>query len=256
MKIYLKYYLFCLGLIVLVDINGQEESPRQEYFNSTITERKFDEEKWKELVKDFDYSEKIVEDYDEELDSLQTNPNANNNLIQSNRGSGFGSAFWAGLFQILFIVLVVVVIVVLLISMLGAGDIFAPRSRKFSASSNQFSIENIENNIHETDLDKFIREAVEEKNYALAIRLYYLAIIKELSLSRLIKWKRNKTNRSYLSEMYATNLYNPFKEATRIFERVWYGESKLDEREYLSIKPKFEQLVKAAQSKAPSIETD
>ena len=47
-----------------------------------------------------------------------------------------------------------------------------------------------EEHIYESDLDRFIREATEQGNYALAIRLYYLAIIKELSLNRTILWKK------------------------------------------------------------------
>jgi Domain of unknown function (DUF4129) len=254
MKLLLKYSLVLCVVFAFVYAKGQTENPKQEYFNSTIAERKFDEQKWEELTKDFDYSEQLFEDYDEEFDSLQTNPNANKKSSQSG-GSRLNSAFWASLFQVIFIIIVVAVIVVLLVNMLGAGNLFAPRSRKISKSA-KFSIEEIENNIHETDLDKFIREAVEGKKYALAIRLYYLAIIKELSRSKLIKWKRNKTNRSYLSEIRTTNLFNSFREVTRIFERVWYGEGNLDEQKYLSIKPKFEHLKKAVHAKASTLEND
>jgi len=242
-------------MFVLTVASTQTTNPRQEYFDSKINERKFDEKKWEELVKDFDYSEKLFEDYDEAFDTTQTNPNTNN-VSPSDGTSGSYSAFWAGFFQILFIVVVVLAIVAVLINMLGAGNIFAPRSRKFSTNSNNFSIEKIEDNIHETDLERYIREAVKEKNYAIAIRLYYLAIIKELSLSNLIKWKRDKTNRTYLREIRSTSLFKPFREVTRIFERVWYGEGQVDENEYLSIKPKFEQLIKAAKAKAAAVEID
>ncbi len=256
MKFSLKYYLPFLVLFAFVYANGQSDNPRQEYLNSSINERKFDERKWEEITKDFDYSEKVVEDYDEEFDSLQTNPNANKDSSQSSGNGGFSSAFWANVFQIVLITIVAGVIVVLLINMIGGGNLFAPRSRRISRSSTNFSIEKIENNIHETDLDRYIRKAVEEKKFVLAIRLYYLAIIKELSLSKMIKWKRDKTNRSYLNEIRSTSLFNPFRDVTRIFERVWYGQGSLDEKEYLSIKPKFEQLIKATQAEAPTIETD
>lgn len=255
MTLFFKYFFSFLVLFVCIISNGQTNQSKEEYFNSTIKERKFDEQKWQELVKDFDYSEKLFEDYDEAFDTTQTNPNKTG-VAQSDKNSGFDAAFWAGFFQILFICIVVIVITILLINILGAGDIFVPRSRKISLAANDFSIEKIEANFHETDLEKFIREAVEQKKYALAIRLYYLAIIKELSLSKMIKWKRDKTNRSYLDEIRTTGLFQPFREATRIFERVWYGEGILDEKEYLSVKPKFDQLIKAAQAKGSANETD
>ena len=255
MKLIFKYSLLFVVCFAVTVFSLQAQSPRQEYFDSKINERKFDEKKWEELVKDFDYSEKLFEDYDEEFDTSQTNQNANT-ISPSDNSRNSSSAFWAGFFQILFIVVVVLVIVAVLINMLGAGNIFAPRSRKFSTNDTNFSIEKIENNIHETDLERYIREAVREGNYAIAIRLYYLAIIKELSLSKMIKWKRDKTNRTYLSEIRSTNLFQPFREVTRIFERVWYGEGQIGENEYLSIKPKFEQLIKAAQAKAASLKPD
>ena len=247
MKLFIKYQFFFLAFVLCIQGNAQDNSPRQQYYKSEIAERKFDEQKWEELVKDFDYSEKIVEDYDEEFDPNQTNQN-NKQLAPNSGSSGFRSEFWAGIFQIIFIIVVVVVIAVLLINMLGAGNIFAPRSRKIPTSSKNFSIETIEENIHESDLDGYIRNAVNDKEYALAIRLYYLAIIKAMSISKMIKWKRDKTNRSYLNEIRSTNLFQPFREATRIFERIWYGEGVLSEVDFLSIKPKFEQLVKAAQA--------
>ncbi len=256
MKLLLKYLFLIFVIFVFNEAKGQTSDPRQEYYNSEIMERKFDEEKWKELVKDFDYSEQIFEDYDEEIDSLEINPNSTNNTSQTDNSGGLNGAFWACFFQILFIIAVGAVIIFLLVSMLGAGDIFGPRNRKISTSRKSFSIEKIENKIHETDLERYIREAVENKEYALAIRLYYLAIIKELSLSKLIKWKRDKTNRNYLNEIRTTGLFKAFRETTRIFERIWYGEGSLDEPEYLSIKPKFEQLIKDARANAPASEID
>src|SRR5690606_20447405 len=114
----------------------------------------------------------------------------------------------------------------------------------------------IESDFRETDLDKFIRQAIDEKNYALAVRLYYLAIIKELSLSNIIKWKRDKTNESYLRETRETRFFEPFREVTRLFEKIWYGPEKLDEQQFLSIKPKFESLIKLTRSDHSVVKID
>ena len=43
--------------------------------------------------------------------------------------------------------------------------------------------------------------------------------------------------------MRASNLFKPFREATRIFERVWYGNNQLEEKDFDNIKPKFKQLI-------------
>ena len=137
-------------------------------------------------------------------------------------------------------------VAILLVHLLGGGGILAPRSRKIPVGTENISIEEIEANIHESDLDRHIRESIEQKNYALAIRLYYLAIIKEMSLNKWIKWKRDKTNKDYLREVSNTDLFKPYRNATRIFERVWYGQSELGEQDFLNMKPNFVDLINQA----------
>lgn len=128
----------------------------------------------------------------------------------------------------------------LIFNILKGENIFKRKAKKITKTTS-FDLEKIEENIHESDLDKFIKQAESEENYNLAIRLYYLAIIKELSLSKLIKWKKNKTNRSYLNELGSSPFRAGFKKATTIFERVWYGDGLLDQKDYLVLKPQFQQ---------------
>ena len=114
-------------------------------------------------------------------------------------------------------------------------------------------IEVIEENIYESDLEDFIQQATQQKNYNLAIRLFYLAIIKELSLAKLIKWKRDKTNKDYLNEMRGTELYSSFREQTQIFERIWYGESNLQQTDYANLAGAFQKLLNSAKAKSSLI---
>jgi len=90
---------------------------------------------------------------------------------------------------------------------------------------------------------KFIRAAKEKGDYALAMRLYYLAIIKEMSLKKLIKWKRDKTNGEYLRELRSSNFFTEFNEVTNIFERIWYGGGKIDAGTFAGFEGKFRGLV-------------
>ena len=55
--------------------------------------------------------------------------------------------------------------------------------------------------------------------------------------------------------MRKTNVFQSFREATRVFERVWYGEGDLEESDYQNIKPKFEALVNAAKRQEVSVNT-
>ena len=69
-----------------------------------------------------------------------------------------------------------------------------------------------------------LAEAEAAGNYRLALRLGYLQLLKLLSDQNLIRWQPDKTNHAYLAELPGEHLRAPFRELTRQFEYVWYGE--------------------------------
>ncbi|MGI4740469.1 MAG: DUF4129 domain-containing protein [Janthinobacterium lividum] len=81
-------------------------------------------------------------------------------------------------------------------------------------------------NIHEVDFATRLREAEEAGNLRLAVRLGYLALLKQLTDQQLIDWQPDKTNQAYVRELATQRPAQrvPFAELTRQFEYVWYGE--------------------------------
>jgi len=121
----------------------------------------------------------------------------------------------------------------------------APRNRQIARDGVEITLDNVEQYIHESDLDRFLLEALAAGNFALAIRLYYLQIIKQLSESGAIRWSREKTNRDYLRETRNHRSAEAFRTATRIYERVWYGNQPVDESAYRQMEPSFQHLLSA-----------
>ncbi|MEO6757907.1 MAG: DUF4129 domain-containing protein, partial [Saprospiraceae bacterium] len=119
----------------------------------------------------------------------------------------------------------------------------APRNRVIARDGVEITVDNLDQYIHETDLERFLREALAQGNYPLAIRLYYLQVIKDLSAKNLIRWSREKTNRDYQREMRLHRLAEPFRAATLRFEEVWYGNQTLDAATYQGLEPAFKQLL-------------
>lgn len=121
----------------------------------------------------------------------------------------------------------------------------SPRNRRIGQAQDGtiITIDNVDAYIHETDLERFLREALEAGNYSLAVRLYYLQTIKLLSEKGAIQWAREKTNRDYLRETRDYRLGKEFREATRTFERVWYGNEALDAAGFAAVEPGFKQLL-------------
>jgi len=119
----------------------------------------------------------------------------------------------------------------------------APRNRLIARDGVEITLDNLDQYLHETDLDRFLREALAQGNFTLAIRLYYLQIIKELSEKNAIRWSREKTNRDYLREMRGHPLAESFRETTRTYEFVWYGNQALDAQGYARLEPQFKNLL-------------
>ena len=150
--------------------------------------------------------------------------------------------------KVVIILLAATALALLLKQFLGLGII--PKNTKIKPKSiSEVTLETIEENLHETKLNDFIHQAIEEGHYALAIRLYFLAILKELSLKRHIRWKKNKTNRAYLQELKNKPDYTDFRKTARIFERIWYGNRTISALEFQKIETPFASFLQRLQEK-------
>ena len=159
-------------------------------FAQAQDERAFDKTEWERVTKDIDYSSDTAKER-KKKDEKSTDQGGEAGGGGSSRFFEGGNA--SGIMKFIIIVLAVVVVALLLRSLLGLNK---PKNKKINKVQ-AIDLERIEENIHEANLDDFIRQALEQQNFALAIRLYYLAILKELSLKNTIHWKKDKTNKDY-----------------------------------------------------------
>ena len=200
---------------------------QEKYNKEPINRRDVDAEKWRKATDGIDYS----------ADKIKQRK-------QSNVGDYGGLAVALIVFlKYFFIIGGILLIAFLIYRFVGEGNIFSDRSRKIGVNSEEIDLNNIEDNLETAQLDPIIKKAIAAKNFPLAIRLYYLAILKELTLAGAITWKKDKTNRIYVREMQPHRLMEQFRHITSIFERVWYGDSVLDESGFESIQPSFHNLL-------------
>ncbi len=85
-----------------------------------------------------------------------------------------------------------------------------------------------EENIHEMDFAALVNETRLAGNYRLAIRYYYLWLLKKLSGREVIELHRDKTNSDYLYEIRDKGLQNDFRYLSYLYDHSWYGEFTLD----------------------------
>ncbi len=91
----------------------------------------------------------------------------------------------------------------------------------------------------ESDMEKYLREAIETGDYKVAVRILYLMVIRQLNENKFIVWKKDKTNRDYLNEMRTRTDYPHFREVTHIYEVVWYGDFNISAPEFNKIQSVF-----------------
>lgn len=212
------YYILSLLFLFSVFAPAQED----------VQPREFKKEEWQRATKGIDYSDDVIKERKPKSKKDGANGNAQ-------RPFKFGGNA-APVLKVLIVILLGVALFFLIRSLLGLNN---PKNKVIKPVLSVEELAQLEENLHQADLEDFIRRALAEGNYALAVRLYYLAILKELSLKNLITWKKDKTNRDYLREMNRTPIAIPFSEITLIFERIWYGNLDLQQPDFEQLEPKF-----------------
>ncbi|CAM1333251.1 DUF4129 domain-containing protein [Tenacibaculum aestuariivivum] len=98
--------------------------------------------------------------------------------------------------------------------------------------------------INKSDLPTLINKAINNQNYKLATRYYYLLLLKNLSENELISWQQEKTNEDYIRELSLNKiLYKDFKKLSHLYDYVWYGEFLIDKEKFLQAEASFKKII-------------
>lgn len=100
--------------------------------------------------------------------------------------------------------------------------------------------DDIERNLQHVDFEKLIASTLKTGNQRLAIRYYYLWLLKKMSEKSIIDWNPEKTNSDYLYEIKNDSLKTDFQYASYLYNYIWYGEFEINDTNFLSIKKTFE----------------
>lgn len=155
-------------------------------------------------------------------------------LFGNNAGNGINYVMWifSGL-----ILLAVVYFIVRAILNKESMWIFGRQRKKIYAE------DAAQQNIHEMDFDALIAETKATGNYRLAVRYYYLLILKRLSFREIITWHWQKTNSDYLYEIKDSSLRKDFEYLSYLYDYSWYGEFPLDETSFSKAEKAFQKTL-------------
>lgn len=204
------------------------------YEDAPVQVQRFDRAKWEAVTKDLDYTDKAdrkaKKAKEAEEDPLEV-PDINWGLVDL-------------LLKIVFFGGMAVVVALLLVHLLGYKP--PPRNRKLKALNEEGDIDvaQIEEAVQDTDIEPYIRHAIAQGQYALAVRLYYLLTLQTLTRAGQIQWKKDKTNHDYVREMQKSQQGEAFRRLTRSFESAWYGNQPIDEGAFYGIEGSFQDFLR------------
>ncbi|MFD2915333.1 DUF4129 domain-containing protein [Psychroserpens luteus] len=113
-----------------------------------------------------------------------------------------------------------------------------------SSDKSIIPVTDIENNIYETDFKSLIAEAEKGNNHRLAIRYYYLWLLKTLSEAEIIDYDVEKTNSDYHLEIENKDTKEEFSYTSYLYNYIWYGEFDIDDTQFEKAKKAFTQFLK------------
>ncbi|MBF4516279.1 DUF4129 domain-containing protein [Flavobacterium sp. ANB] len=102
----------------------------------------------------------------------------------------------------------------------------------------------IEKNIHLLDFEKLIKESIQSGERRIAIRYYYLWLLKIMAQNHYIEWDIEKTNSDYLYEIQSPVHREEFTYLSYLYNHIWYGEFEIDETTFVKTENRFKKSLK------------
>ncbi len=158
------------------------------------------------------------------------------NVVDEKKAANFTKYFFRTLYIIVFIVVLYFILKTLLND--EGNWIFGRSTPKLNVNATVLKEE-----LLETDFNELIRKAKENHDYRLAVRYYYLQVLKSLTEKEIIDWDNEKTNQDYYNEIKDPELKEQFEYISYIYDYCWYGEFQLDEKSFINAEQKFNQLI-------------
>jgi hypothetical protein len=121
--------------------------------------------------------------------------------------------------------------------LIGA-DLISLKKHPAHAKNKVFTM-NDEEIIKQNNFEELIQEALNDKDYRLAVRYYYLQLLKQLIDRQLVTWHPDKTNHDYVNEIKNQFIKEQFKSLTFIYDYVWYGKHQLYKKDFDEIVSQF-----------------
>ena len=162
-------------------------------------------------------------------------PEMDESESESDEGSSAGPPTWLSKFILIIFIIGVA---------LGLGYLlFRYRKTTVVQPHTSVNLEEDPSELTQSEFERLLSEALRTGNFREAIRLYFVAILKELIQLEWIYWKKDKTNQAYRNELRGNAIASQFSQCVRIYEYVWYGQYSLSEETFAPLELQMKDLL-------------
>lgn len=210
-----------------------ELSPAKEELSRQYTKKKFSKTEWKRIVGETNYTEDQLKEKKKEEEK-----------DKPYRGS---SLAWSP-------AVLKIIGYVLILALIGAVIYYLFKNAMQDKGSVKSALNTdtlLYNNLHidevrEDDIEKLLREALEQNDFKGAVRIYYIKLLKHLHSTGFIAWKKDKTNHDYAAELATVSFTRDFRKLMTAYEIIWYGERTPSLEEFRKLQANFNDLQRQA----------
>jgi len=244
-------------------VDPEKVSSKNGYDIEQIDIKKFDRKKWEGIIGDENYSEeqpvtKKKKKLDgDSIDSKSSNGDKREQSLYDENEDEDPEASSPITISPIIALIIKIVVYTLVIAIIGyilfliIKNTSLKSKGKISKSNLPDDSTHVED-IKELEIDRLLREAMASGNYRLVIRIYFLGLLQKLDEDGFIVWKKDKTNRDYLSELFSKeHYYEEVKSLTIAYELVWYGDHNLPTQAYEQIISSFKTIDQTLKSSKP-----
>lgn len=96
--------------------------------------------------------------------------------------------------------------------------------------------------IKSENIGELIEKAITAGDYRLAVRYYYLQILRLLNQKELITYEFQKTDSDYLHELKKEQFRPQLKKLMRLYDFIWYGNFSISESDFRLTQQSFQQF--------------
>lgn len=221
-RMILPRYLFLVFLAIIMTARISAW-PRHEEKKAML-----DEQEWQEMTDGKDYTETSRE-YSPAC-SRRTN---NQDLEKTFNLPAF--------FQILAYIMLIGILAALIWFLISNRIIKLKSSGKAGLQDKDFDLidEHLKEISDKEELKRLLQEALDNHQYALAVRIHFILLLRLLDEQRILRFQIDKTNGAYINELSGSEHQPDFRKIVLVFEKVWYGDLPVGRREFDAISRMF-----------------